>query len=441
MEINNINDIQNGIESAKQDAIPLKEQAKTQLSQILKLLPTNITDLVEEAFDYQRIPKEYLLSSILFAYSNAVGLAFTMNALGFKNYGNLFFAIIGSRGDVKSLAIDLATDPLNEFDSKSHSEYEKLKRSSEKMEGVHLKELFLQDATVEGAMFAHSNNRFSIGLLMDELFSLIQKMANKNSNEGAMYKTFLLQGYNNKHIKVTRKTTDSYRVDKSYPTLIGSMQKEFVPQLFANGNLESGFIDRILFTPKLTHNNKMSAQSISTEVLDKYAEGLTNLYNYRLQNEEQEGIVSTELKLTESAHLKLMEYVQNLINEQENLGNILFQYNAKMQISIHKLIILVHLIDHTENDDYNSPVTIQTVELAILINEFYLTNFKIIIEENLSHQSLDIILDDIIKYAIKNGKTQKEVVEISNYNKSTVSRHWNKIVEQQLATRNQSNKL
>ena len=117
MEINNINDIQNGIESAKQDAIPLKEQAKTQLNQILKLLPTNITDLVEEAFDYQRIPKEYLLSSILFSYSNAAGLAFTMNALGFKNYGNLFFAIIGSRGDVKSLAIDLATDPLNEFDS------------------------------------------------------------------------------------------------------------------------------------------------------------------------------------------------------------------------------------------------------------------------------------------------------------------------------------
>ncbi len=436
MEINNINDVQIGIENAKQDAMPLKEVALTQLTQILKLLPINMSNIVEEAFDYQRIPKEYLLSSILFAYSNAAGLAFKMNALGFTNYANLFFTIIGSRGDVKSLAIDLATDPLNDYDSKSYTEYEKLKSEAENLDGINRKQLFIQDSTVEAAMFTHSKNKLSLGLLVDELFGIIQRMSNKNSNEGAVWRSFFLQGYNNKYIEVTRKTTDCYRIDKSYPTLMGSMQKEFIPQLFANGNLESGFIDRILFTTKLTQNNIMSAQNISPVVLENYSEGLINLYKYRLVNEEQIGIISTELKLTDSAHLKLMEYVQNLINKQQNLGNILFQYNAKMQISIHKIIILAHLINHTENDDYNTLITVETVELAILINEFYLTNFKIIIEENLSKQTMKIELDDIIKYAIKNNKTQKEVVAISNYNKSTVSRHWNKIAQHQPATRN-----
>lgn len=436
MEINNLNDVKSGIEKAKQATVPLKEQAVTQLNQIINLLPNNIANLIEEAFLYQRIPKEYLLSSVLYAFSNAAGLAFSMNALGFTNFGNLFFAIIGSRGDVKSLAIDLATDPLNEFDSKSYTEFQKLKSETENAEEINRKQLFLQDSTIEAAMFTHSKNKYSIGILVDELFGLIQRMSNKNSNEGVGWRSLFLQGYNNKYIEVTRKTTDCYRIDKSYPTLIGSMQKEFIPQLFANGNLESGFIDRILFTTKLTNNNKMSAQSISPEVLGKYSEGLTNLYNHRLQNEEQEGIVSTELKLTEAAHLKLMQYVQDLINKQENLGNILFQYNAKMQISIHKLIIVVHLIINTENGNNNSPITAETVELAILLNEFYSTNFKIIVEENLRHQKIELSLDDLIRYAITNGKTQKEVVEITKYNKSTVSRHWNKILEEQRATRN-----
>ncbi len=36
-----------------------------------------------------------------------------------------------------------------------------------------------------------------------------------------------------------------------------------------------------------------------------------------------------------------MAYVQKLVNEQDHLDNAPSQYNAKMQISIHKLILFV----------------------------------------------------------------------------------------------------
>jgi hypothetical protein len=41
-----------------------------------------------------------------------------------------------------------------------------------------------------------------------------------------------------------------------------------------------------------------------------------------------------------------------------------------------------------------------TLETAILINEFYFTNFKIILEENIS-KLIEATIDEIIKVAIK----------------------------------------
>jgi hypothetical protein len=38
-----------------------------------------------------------MFSSILFAYSNAAGLAFSINAMGYTNYSNLYFGCRQSR--------------------------------------------------------------------------------------------------------------------------------------------------------------------------------------------------------------------------------------------------------------------------------------------------------------------------------------------------------
>jgi hypothetical protein len=105
-----------------------------------------------------------------------------------------------------------------------------------------------------------------------------------------------------------------------------------------------------------------------------------------------------------------------------------------MQISIHKLLILAHLILNAKNDVLNELIAVETVDLAILINEFYFTNFQIIVEENLEQSKKDPSLDEIIKVAQKNGAKQDDVVQITGKDKSTVSRRWNKIIQQQPAT-------
>lgn len=424
MEIKSINDIKNSIDSS---VLTNKELAKNQLEQIISLMPLDINNVLIDAFKHKRIPKEYLFSSILFAYSNAAGLAFSINALGYTNYSNLYFAIVGSRGDIKSPAMDLATAPLHDYDNTNYNEHKKNKIDDPSSEIVR-KQLFLQDATIESALYVHHKNKYSIGIFIDELFNLVQKMANKNSNEGSAWRTFFLQGNTNKHIDISRKTTDSYRIEKSYPTLMGSIQNQFIPKLFADGNLESGLIDRFLFASKLTSNNILSSTKIADATLKRYSESLLKLLNYRIDIETASEMDCLTLTLDTEAQNRMFEYSQDLINKQNKLLDYSREYMAKMLINIHKLTLLVHLIENAATNDFRKPITLKTLETAILINEFYFTNFKIILDDNISKTEKEISIDDIIKVAIKNNATQKDVVTITGKDKATISRHWNKII-------------
>jgi hypothetical protein len=73
-------------------------------------------------------------------------------------------------------------------------------------------------------------------------------------------------------------------------------------------------------------------------------------------------------------------------------------------------------------------ITLATLETAILINEFYFTNFKIILEENISKTDIEATIDEIIKVAIKNNATQKMLLQLQERQEATISRHWNKII-------------
>jgi hypothetical protein len=430
MDVKNLKDIDDKIGNTFKTN---KEIAIIQLEQIISKMPIEIKTLINDAFTLKRIPKEYLLSSILFAYSNACGLAFSIKAMGYINYANLYFSIIGSRGDIKSPAMDLATFPLVKYDNEKYKEFKKNNIELEETEKSDRKQLFLQDATIESAIYTHYKNKYSIGIFIDELYFIIEKMANKSSTEGTAWRTFFLQGNTNKHIDISRKTTESFRIEKSYPTLLGSIQSQFVPKLFADGNLESGLIDRILFTNKLTMNNQLSINDISNEVSENYSKSLINLLNYRTEIENTFEMDDLQIELDSNANKRLFDYSQELINRQNKVNDLSKEYISKMMINIHKISLLTHLILNSKRHTYQSKINIETVEIAILILEFYFINFRIVLDENINQKEKLPTTEDIIRLAIKNNASQKDVVAITRMNKSTISRKWNNVL-MQLAT-------
>lgn len=405
------------------------EKAQDMLVTIINKLPNEYRELIESSFKYKRIPKEYMLCSMLFTVSTSVGLTFYIEALGYRNYANLYFTIIGSRGDAKTEAMKIATKPIKIIDDMFYNDHlEDLDIANPEDDAPKRKQVLVQNASIEAAHKIHSDNPNSIGILIDEIFALVEKMGNSNSRDGIAWRNFLLEGYTNGYIDISRKTTESFRINESCPTLLGGLQHQFIPKLIANGNLESGFIDRQLFTPKLTSNSILQKGVSNPEIMNNYTASIKNILDYKIQSEKaEEEIKQFEIQVTDEAHELLFEYTQGLINRQAMAKPIIKEYISKMQISIHKLCINVFMMFHASKSEFKSLLTLENVELAIALNEFYLMNFRIVLEENIDHKTTEPSVEDIIKIAKKNNASQKAVTEVTGLTKGTISKKWNKV--------------
>ena len=417
------------LDKALQDIVKGKDDKLEQaLNSIIDQLPDPFKDLIEHNFIHKRIPKEYVLCSISFAVSCATGLTFFVNELGYTNYANAYFAIVGSRGDAKSEAIKIATAPIKRSDDRDYDQYLSDKSmESEEDPAVSRKQVLLQNASIEAAQKIHAENPNSIGLCMDEIFALVEKMSNPNSRDGIAWRNFFLEGYTNGHIDVSRKTTESFRIKDTYPTLIGGLQHQFLPKLFANGNLESGFIDRLFFTTLITKNDKLTYGEIDPKITEIYEAAINNILSYKRQSElPHEHKKQFEICFTESASKLLFKYTQELIDRKSSAPPMIKEYCAKMQISIQKLCIQVFMMRHASESTFASKLTEADVKLAIEFNEFYFLNFQKIIEDNFKEKEKTLSADDIIKLAKKNKASQKAVIEVTGMSKGTISKKWNK---------------
>jgi hypothetical protein len=117
-----------------------------------------------------------------------------------------------------------------------------------------------------------------------------------------------------------------------------------------------------------------------------------------------------QIKLNLDAKKRLFDYSQELINHQNKAIDLSKEYISKMLINIHKIN---HLILNSREQTYQSEINLETIEIEIL--EFYFINFKIVLEENINHKEKLPTDEDIIRIAIKNNATQKDVFDITVY--------------------------
>jgi hypothetical protein len=425
MKFNSIKEIESRI---IEESLTPKDETLKILEAIINDLPENHKQLINQAFKFKRIPKEYLFSSILFAYSNACGLAFRLDSMGFKNYGNLYLSIIGSRGDMKSPAMELATEPLNKYDSTKYREFMEQYQAAESDNPVIRKQLLIQDATIEAAYLKHYQNPCSLGIYVDELYQLIEKMGNPSSKDGPAWRTFFLQGNTNKHIDIARKTMESYRLEKSYPVLLGSIQTEFLHKIFGGGNLESGLVDRILFTDKLTHNKNIMGEDLNSGVLRTYNDNLLRVLEIRGEwSEHDQENCCIKVSCTPIAEKRLKDYSQELLNIQQDSEPYMEAYISKMLINIHKITLVLHAIKQSQHPSFENFVDEDTVKQAIRIMKFYQMNFKNILHTYTGKKASKLDTTAILINGKENGATCEQLAAVLGVNKSTVSRQLKKL--------------
>ena len=411
------NEIQKRINTKKEEAIKLRNE-------IQKSLPFSVRNLIDEGFNNLRIPREYTISTVINAFGNAIGTSVSLKAFGYTNYPNIYNVIVGSRGDVKSEAIKLAFKPIINIDANNYQEYKDLEEIYEETsEGKkpEIKQMLVQNATIEAALSIHNNSPESLGLFFEEITLILDNISNPRSRDGIYWKNLLLEGFNNNVIIVSRVTAKSFRIEKGCPLLVGSIQNQLSYKIFENGNLESGLVDRMLFNVKLEGNTNVNKRGVSEETMFSYSELLNRALELRKQK------ISIDLSLNLEAENILHKYSQELVNRQESLQSPVKEYLSKLNINVFKLIIIIHTMKSFAVDvEISNIVSKETVELAIKLTDFYQLNFEMLLELNTeSSRVTDSSIKGVIGYAKSNGIKQKQVADFTGYSKGQISKKWN----------------
>ena len=398
-----------------------KEEALDQLNTILEQLPSPYSNLINEAFLHNRVPKEYLLSAVLYASTIAIGKTIYTFELGYKNYANGYYIILGSRGDGKSQAINIAVKPITDKENEMSLNHEHAKKNKANDDDEPIRKRFQSlDSTPEALERDHFYNQRGIGCNYDEMHDIIGQMSDRNSTSGQKHKVILLKGFNNGTVDVSRKTSDSFRISKTYISLLGGLQKQFIPKLLSGGNLESGLVDRILFVNLLEDNYQLSKSDMKNETLEKYNLCINTIIEFSNEHKESEVFVN----YSQDARNRLKNYVQDLLNEQKVAEGHIREYLSKLQIYIHKIAIQVHILNSSIASNFRDDIQLETVEMAIKINEFYKLNFQMMLGE-LDQPSIN--KEDIVRLGHKNGATQQEIASVVGHQVPYVSKMKSKL--------------
>ena len=86
----------------------------------------------------------------------------------------------------------------------------------------------------------------------------------------------------------------------------------------------------------------------------------------------------------------------------------------------------MHLMVNSADSGYQKPITVETIDLAICINEFYFANFKMITSSSANGIDEKIFNEVLIKKAIRHGGTQSHIIGITGISKGHVSKLWHK---------------
>ena len=384
--------------SNKQIAVDLRND-------IINDLPSWCSNFINEAFVHKRVPKEYLLTSINYAVSIAIGKTPYTHIGGFKNFTNNYFLILGSRGDTKSEAINSACKPITDLDNDMYEEYvHAMKRKDDDEEPIRKRHL-INDATPEALTKEHFNNKKGIGCLYDEMHDILSQIGDPKSPRGQKHKDAFISGWNNNVIDVSRVTSDNYRINEPFISVIGGLQVELLSKLFKGGLLESGLIDRFLPVNLLEPNYKLSDKQLNHQIDKNYLNQINKIIDFSSKHKEDQ----IQMEYKDSALQRLKEYKQDMLYEKEKESGKLKSYLAKLQIHFERLTLLFHILKNTENSSFKSKIELPTVELAIKAIKFYKINFLIMLEK-LNQPTISKI--DVLKYGINNGAKNKEIASV-----------------------------
>ncbi len=348
---------------------------------IYQAFPERLQYCVSKIQHGTNLNSEFLLSSILYASSVAIGNTHKIQLLeSWEEACNLYMVIVGKSGMSKSPAINIALKPLNERNRQMAKVYQDkklyfdLKSKEEKASETppSREQIIIEDATLESIYRTLSDNKRGIGMCYDEIIGFLNNLS-RYSNGSDQQQWLKLWG--GAPLNVNRVNSGSYYVHSPFIGFIGGIQPKVLPQLNKDDRDKNGFLERILFVyPDNVKKEPFPLHQTPQSIFDDYSDIINRLLS--LEMKDDRNTISNLLYFTKEAADYYQGYynmITDLINNSDDEDPISGFY-PKMNAYCGRFALILQLLYWACGEENKQEVGIRAIKGASKISEYYLKN-------------------------------------------------------------------
>jgi hypothetical protein len=412
---------------------------------IFDAFPYPIQCFTVEALEGLNLPPEYVLSSVLYAASTAIGNTHQVRVKnGWLEGTNLFMAIVGETGTSKSHAISLAIKPLLRKNQEFYKEYsEKLKEYEQSqnyknkdneehpyIEKPQLQQLIVDDATLEAIYRIHHYNQKGIGVYYDELIGWFHNMGkyNKGSDQEIWLKI-----WSRKPIIVNRVSSAPISLMSPHISVIGGIQTKLLGELFKDNRDRNGFLERILFVkPANASKGNFPENDMPLSVLENYSQLITRLLDLQLISNAQGSIQPVVVELSNQARELYKEYFNKnaAIVNSRTTNEKLKGFYPKIDTYTIRFSLILQMLYWICGEESKDKISLRAMEGAICLSNYFIRNAEAVIEsleqpEELTSEHRKMLALELYK---RDEMSLREIGGIVGMSHETIRKFVNKLL-------------
>lgn len=341
------------------------------------VFPVDVQRIINETNRCLNFSKDHIASSLMFVASVAVGNSIRVE-LKRKWYDKaiMYMALVGKPGSNKSAPLRFAMEPLEMRDDREMEKYRKerekfneAKRKAFKGNGYlpdepDYNQTIMNDFTTEVLIRQHNVNPRGLAVYVDELIGFIRNFNKYRTGNDEQVWTQL---FNGGAVAVNRMNSVPLKINDTFIGIIGTIQPGLLPE-FAKGKMESGFLDRWLFSfPDTTEYPQFTLEELDEEITDKWLDIIRRISAIPLDDERR------TIRLTDEAKRIYMEWYNAIAKLKNDPKFLLPEAATKMERYCIRFAIILEALKYGCGQETLDSVSVDSVKGGIDLCSYYLS--------------------------------------------------------------------
>lgn len=341
----------------------------------MAVFPPKIKEMLTNISEEKLFPIDYLAGVFLFIVSVLAGLGKKLTTPLGEFFANIYLALIGPQGEIKSPPLKWAMKPILDIDIAAIHEYTAELKEWNAAGGINsgrpkpkCQRLLLNDITVEALVKKLSQNPLGLGLHLDELTRLIDDTGRYTGSKNYDH---LLSFFSNAPFSIDRATKDEIlAVNTPYLSIIGGTQPERYLRTFSADKFDSGLFARFLPIVHYCYQPNywpQGAEDMPSGAQNDYRSFIRKMYDSRGEEVEYSFADKAWDFISDWQH----SHETQLLQSGKDFEIAVYR---KMQIYALKFCLILQILwDYEEGVEANRHlISFKTAALAVSLTEYFL---------------------------------------------------------------------